>query len=157
MVESDEEEFVRFVFESNDYLISLKDQNLTLETILHSTYQDLSMYYIASPNSCINKFNNGFVDHYTSDVIEFSRSRLEQDHTTFYWRLWAEFKYFDEKGEVISKDKWFSNKFETYRKWIKKNYRISKDKNYYIGEHAYELYTEGKLIPISSPTYIIEF
>lgn len=157
IAESDEEEFVRFVFESNDFIVSPRNQKLTLKSILDSTYQDLSKYYIVTANSCINQFSSGIIDPTISDVIEFKRSRIEKDNKTFYWRLWAEFKYYDEDGEVILKEKWFRNKFDSYRKWIKKNYRISKDKDFYIGDGAFKLYNEGNLIPIASASYLIEF
>lgn len=74
-----------------------------------------------------------------------------------YGRLWVELKYWDKQRQLIAKNKRLYERFDFYRKWIKKNYRISKDKCFYIGDEAYKFYCQGKLKMVSPINYVVEF
>ncbi len=117
----------------------------------------LTILFIIFPESKLVKRESGYINPVEADVIEFSRCDITDNNQIWEGRLWAEFKYYDENGTLKSKDKWFEQKFNKYRNWIKKNLRISVDKDYYIGEEAYKLYREKGYRMKAGPKVEIKF
>jgi len=103
----------------------------------------ITQFFIASSESKIFKSKNGFLDQIRSDVIECSRCILQNGNLLFEGRIWVEPRYYDENGIIKNKEAWLAQKFNAYRSWIKKNFRISADKSAYIGAEAYALKTKG--------------
>ena len=69
-------------------------------------------------------------------------------------RFWVETRFYDSGGNIMVKPDWLIKLYEQCAKWIKKNYRISKCKGYYIGEKAYLLYSqEGWQMQIGPSLY----
>ncbi len=153
MAKEDELEFYDLVLSSNDFFIDDKQNILDKEALFNSNEITL---YIAQPNSNIIKDENGYINIIRSEVIEYSRC-LFRNSNLDYGRLWAEFKFYDSEGELVQKEKWFNDKFSSYRKWIKKNYRVSKSKDFYIGEQAYKLYLTKELEMMATPLIKVEF
>lgn len=60
-------------------------------------------------------------------------------------RLWMSIRYFED-DMTIEKDKWVIDWYDSYVKWIKKNCRLSKNKDSYIGEDAYKKYKDRTLV-----------
>lgn len=156
----DEKKFLEMVFKKKDLLVrpKFKDRNIDSidpkeASLVLKDYQ----YFIISEQSRIITRDPGYINEIVSDTIVFSRCIVKDGSKMNYGRLWVELKYWGEHGEMITKDKRLSDCYEFYRKWIKKHYRISKDKNFYIGEEAYKLYQDGKMKMISPPKYVVEF
>jgi hypothetical protein len=75
-------------------------------------------------------------------------------------RLWVQLKYYssyDENARIICKEKWLEDKYNYYKRWIIKNYKISKDKMFYIGKETYTLNKEAGYKMMGGPIVEIEF
>jgi hypothetical protein len=142
MLDADELEFMQLIKDWGDSFIDITGNN----SISKEYYEKKKALYIVSPQSKIIKNTFGFVDDYNSDVIEFMRCELSlAPNKLDYGRLWMDPRcYIDTEGSavVILKGKWFQDKYNAYKKWIIKNYRISKNKHYYIAKEAYQAYKE---------------
>lgn len=156
MVGQDELMFLDVMAKFNDSMITHRLFPLSQNEVVTSGTK--LMMYIKSENSNLYVNEYGFVDGYRSDVIEYSRTSVLENHA-LPGRLWAEMKYYDEfyNPIKISKEKWFSDRFEAYRKWIRKHFRRSTCKSFYIGEEAYKLYQSGELKTMAGPIVPVEF
>lgn len=156
MLPEEEKKFIDIVLAQKDLLVRPKFKDGNMDLIRDSLNISDYKLYIVTKQSRIVCRSTGFISETLSDAIEFLRCKID-NHKLEYGRLWVEMKYWDEKGQLITKDKQLNKRFEFYRKWIKENYRISKDKGFYIGDEAYKLYREGKLKMISPINYVVEF
>ncbi len=59
-------------------------------------------------------------------------------------RIWYESKYYDEQGNIVEKSEDLKTMFDILKKYIRKNYHISVQKDYYIGPDAYLKYLKGE-------------
>jgi hypothetical protein len=100
---------------------------------------------------------NGFIDVICSDVIEFSRSMARNQKKVQYGRLWVELKYFEESGVGVTKEKWLNEKYSAYKRWIEKQYKISKCKDFYIGATTYKIYKHESFKLMATPVLEVEF
>ncbi len=165
MVGSDEIKFLELIEAEGDLIVDEKGNNIDINTLkdgmLHSEekkdYMTFTEFYIIFPDSKKIKFESSIINQIRSDVIEVSRCSMTKENLVWEGRLWAEFKYYDDKGDTIIKEKWFEQKFNKYRSWIKKNFRISLDKSSYIGEEAYKLYKEKGYRMMNGPKVEIKF
>ncbi len=161
MLNSDEEKFLEYVKESGAQISDKKSNPIEIDKfgriIEDKDQPSITQLFITSPESKIIKDENGFIDQILSDVIVFRRCSLTEEKMVWEGRIWAEFKYYDDRDELIKKEKWFEQKFNKYRSWIKKNFRISIDKFAYIGEEAYKLYKEKGYRMMNGPKVEIKF
>ena len=167
MLRNKELEFLKEITKNGDFLVDDKLNPVSEEIIKKDIIYDkkemieipLLQVFIVSPDSKIFKMDNGYIDTFSSEVIEFFRSaiidRENEKEIVDVGRLWAEFTYYSGE-EKIRKEKYFEQKFESYRKWIKKHLNISKTKEFYIDEEAYNLYKKGYKMQLS-PKYNEEF
>ena len=154
MTNKDEVDFLKAIIQFNNSILDNKAFVLTVEGANSSP--NLSLF-ITARNTNISKDNNGFVDPIVADVIQFSRCMLLEDKYLRNGRLWAEFKYYDDSKKLVNKNKGFKDTYNIYEKWIKKNFRLSKCKDYYIANDAYRAYKEDEIILMAGPKQIIEF
>jgi len=154
MVQQDEEKFLKVIKEFGDTIVDNMLQPFSLCDITSSTKEILN---IISPESSIIKSKRGCIDSLFSDTIEFSRSYLKNQNELYYGRLWTELKYYNENREIVTKSKVLNDRYSFYNKWIKKNFKISDDKDFYIGEEAYKLYKEFDLRMMATPKTEVVF
>ena len=154
MTNKDEVDFLKAIIQFNNSILDNKAFVLTVEEAKSST--NLSLF-ITAQNANISKDNNGFVDPIVAEVIQFSRYMLLEDKYLRNGRVWAEFKYYDDSKKLVNKSKEFKDTYNIYEKWIKKNFRLSKCKDYYIANDAYRAYKEDGIILMAGPKQIIEF
>ncbi len=155
MTQEDEKSFLDLVLRRQELLVRPKLQKGKID--ICSLYcENESKLFITSNHANIVA-QTDFIDFIDSDVIEFSRSEIKNDYQMNYGRLWVELQYWDKQGQLITKEKWLSDSFEFYRRWIKRKYRPSKDRDFYIANEAYELYREGKLKMMATPKLAVEF
>ena len=165
MLGSDEIKFLELIEATGDLIVDDKGNTIDIiefkEGLLHSEekkdYLAFTEFYIIFPDSNIIKFESGIINQIRSDVIEVLMCSVTEENLVREGRLWAEFKYYDENRMLKSKGKWFEEKFNLYRNWIKKNLRISVNKGYYIGEEAYKLYKEKGYRMKAGPKVEIKF
>lgn len=149
----DEKKFIELVLAQQDMLVRKKLKDGEIDPVKDPLNTNESQLFIISKQAKIIIRSHGFLNETESDVIEFDRCKRDNNKIK-EGRLWIEMKYWDKQEQLITKEKWFNDRFEFYRRWIKKRYRISKNKGYYIGEEAYELYRKGKSQMITPTTYI---
>jgi hypothetical protein len=152
MVNSDEIKFLEEVQRNNDLLIT-KEQDIIDN---YSNLNDQRIFYLKSNRSEIITNSNGNINSINSDIIEFSRS-MPIGNKVSYGRLWVELKYYNEFGESIKKENWLNDKYNLYSKWIKRNLRISKCKDFYIGDEAYGFFQSGEMLMMATPIIKVEF
>ena len=70
-------------------------------------------------------------------------------------RFWYAPEYYDDYGNKVRKSKELDILFNNLSKFIKKNYRLTKDKFAYIGPDAYEKYLEGSFVPCCGRNKIV--
>lgn len=161
MLNRDEEKFLEYVKESGDQISDNKSNPIEIDKfgrIIEKIDQpSITQLFITSPESKIINDENGFIDQILSDVIVFRRCLINEEKMVWEGRIWAEFKYYDDNEEMIKKEKLFEQKFNKYRSWIKKNFRISLDKSSYIGEEAYTLYKEKGYRMMGGPKVELDF
>lgn len=111
------------------------------------------------------KPDNAF-DPWNSEVIEFIFCRPNKLKITDsngcriirtcyeHGRLWYDPNFYDENFNKNPKCKELSSMYDTLKRYIKKNYKISKCKCGYIGPYAYDEYLKGNYISCSGKTRI---
>jgi hypothetical protein len=165
MIGNDEKKFFEVIEAFGDLIVDKKGKSLEISKLKEILLQEeekkvlstLNKFFITFNESKLIKDENGFIEPFESDVIDFSRCSIEGGNMVWQGRIWAEFNYYDNNGVLVKKEKWFEQKFNMYRSWIKKNFRISVDKFAYIGEEAYKLYKEKGYRMMNSPKVEIEF
>ncbi len=154
MLNEDQVKLVDFVKELSDMIVDNKGIALAVE---HIYVSNRSSFYILSQQSKVAYSDNGFIEAFSSDVIQLSKNMIRRQNQVEYGRLWVELKYYDSLGNIVTKDKWLSDKYNMYKKWIIKNCRISKEKDFYIGEATYKLYKSGEYKMMATPVTEVEF
>jgi hypothetical protein len=141
--QNDEKKFFEELIKEPD--IVLYRHELENESAISITnYEQIIGYkfYIAKFISKLNICGK-FIDE-ESEVVEFVRSTIYHSKKEIgLGRLWVQTKYCDENGVPVKQPKWVIDIFDKNVKWIKKNYKKSKEYSYYIGEEAYKLYKDG--------------
>lgn len=155
MTSKDEEDFLKFVVECSDSIIDNKAFDLTVEEATSST--SILSLFIAPRNVSIAKDKNGFVDPVAAEVIQFSRCILLEGKYLKNGRIWIKLKYYDDTSKLVNKSKDLKDTYSIYEKWIKKNFRLSKCKDYYVANDAYRSYKEDRTILMDGPKQVIEF
>ena len=69
-------------------------------------------------------------------------------------RLWYASDYYDNEGEKTKKTNELKSLYLSMEKYIKKQFRASKDGFGYIGPSAYQMYLEGAFVPCSGEIQI---
>ncbi len=138
MSESDEAEFLGLVGDHGDVILGLDARELTVEEALHYARRKV---FIALPQSEPTLSAFGLISS-AAEVVEFWRCLRRGDGHIEDGRIWAEFRDYDSSGRLVPRAKQFQDMYSFYAKWIKKHYRISSNKRYYIGPEAYRKYKE---------------
>ena len=149
----DELLFTDYIYENNFLVMDVKANILTKADMIASN--DLS-FYLTSADSRIDK-RGEFIDQITSEVIVYSREKIWNDGMLKPGRLWVELKYWNSSEEHVPKNNQLGQSYNTLKKWIIKNTRISTCKNYYIGKYAYNLYEQSGWKMSAGPKYFAEF
>ena len=71
------------------------------------------------------------------------------EHGFEHGRFWYSYEFFNDEKEKVSKSKELDRLFNSLSKFVKSNFKLSKDKFAYIGADAYEKYLKGVFIPCS--------
>lgn len=153
MYDIDEFEFLKMTKENGGFIVNKHFEQIEIEALNYDTH----ICYIIFPMSSIVKSKGGFVDEIDSEVIQYSRCLKMQEKTLRSGRIWAEFKFYNDNNKLDIKGEWFTEKFNLYAKWIKKNSKFSKCKHYYIGKYTYEKYYNLGYKMMAGPKDIIEF
>jgi hypothetical protein len=162
MFVQDEQNFLEHIKQNKDFLLDGKGNRLGFEKIMEPviyngrTIAVEPVVYVASFESKIVK-RDAFLDVSQSDVIEFWRCSIRQEYQLWDGRIWYETRYFVENDEIYTKPEWLNKKYNEYKKWIVKNYKISREKDFYIGSQAYRMYKEEGFKMMNSPTVSIDF
>lgn len=154
MTEIDEYNFLKTVSEHKHILLDSKSKHLTFEEALAS--KEL-MLFIALSDSKIIVSKSGFIDQITAEVIEFARCKEWMEKVLDEGRLWVKIKYYDNSQQLCTKSRQVNEVYNIYVKWIKKNHRISKCKDYYVGPDAYQKYKNKGYIMKAGPKHFVEF
>lgn len=155
MVQQDERRFLDFIVARHDKILLPKFGKVPIDVHAFSANDAYQFFITTTQGKLVER--GGFIDELTSDVIEFDRCKIKNGREMDYGRLWVETKFWDEQGQLVTKEKWVNDFYESYRKWIRKEYRLSKDKGFYIAEEAYRLYRAGKLKMMATPKLAVEF
>jgi hypothetical protein len=109
---------------------------------------------------------NGFIviddsDEYQRQLEELMKNPTYIDNSNYvkdgfeHGRFWYSPQYYDVNGNNINKSKELDTLFNGLSKFVKKNFRQSKDEFAYIGPDTYEKYQEGVFIPCSGRNKIV--
>ena len=71
------------------------------------------------------------------------------EHGFEHGRFWYSYEFFNDERKKVSKSKELDRLFNSLSKFVKSNFKLSKDKFAYIGAGAYEKYLEGVFVPCS--------
>lgn len=153
----DEKRFLGLVLAQQDLIIKPRIRNCEVDPWRENPEQPDHIIYIVSRDSRIVTRGLGFIDDLQSDVLEFSRCVMRDDRHMDYGRIWFEMRYWDEHTNLVQKDKWLSDRFEFYRRWIRKEYRHSNGLDFFVGDQAYEMYREGRVQMMAGPLLAVEF
>jgi len=82
---------------------------------------------------------------------------IGKDNHVEHGRIWYQTQYYDAMGVIKKKHKRLIDQYNNYKKWILKNYRISKCRDFYIGEEAYKLYKSGEYRMMATPMTEVHF
>jgi len=132
----EESEFIDFIYTQGGSIIDRFGRIMSKKEVILETFWQI---YITFPQSVIDMKNNGRIDDFTSNVIEYDRSVVKEKKIAA-GRMYVELIGYDEQGNKFRKEKWLEEKFNIYKKWIIKHCKISKDKEWYIGIKTYLLY-----------------
>lgn len=143
---------MEYVISQSDSILDSQGKHLTIEEC--SSGDILSIFLVGRQDKLV-KNDSGYIDAIVSEVIQFSKGNIGDNKYIYPSRLWAEFKYFDNRHVYITKSKEFSNLYIKYAKWIKKNSSKSKCENYYICNNALKSISEEGYVMKSGPNEII--
>jgi len=149
----DETIFTNYIYHNNYVIMDDKANILSEKDIISSNEMSV---FIAFSGSRIEK-REIFIDQITSEVIQYSRCMNWSDSVLNCGRLWVTYKYWNVLKENITKSNQLNQTYNNLTKWIKKNTRVSVCKHYYIGEQAYNLYSNNKWRMAAGPKSFIEF
>lgn len=76
------------------------------------------------------------------------------EHGFEHGRFWYTSDFYDDEGKKVRKSKELDKLFNGLSKFIKRNFKETKDKFAYIGPDAYEKYQEGVFVPCSGRNII---
>jgi len=135
----------RYYIYNTSYKISFEyfehDRELTLRTIEKFPLKDREEL-TREAEKRFKRF--GYVRSFDSEVIEVITSKIiENEKQIMEGRIYVELYDFDENDMKYKRSEALESMYVKYSKYIKKNFKISKDKYYYIGPGAYELYKKG--------------
>lgn len=141
----DEEAFIDHALENGCLILDTRGSILHKPMIVGSDVKKNSQVLITMEGLNVEKYSeeSEYVCSITSEVIEFSRCQSWYEKTLSDGRIWAEFKHWNSEGRLEKKSDRLDKLYKLLVKWIKNNARLSVDKEYYIGEHAYKLYSEA--------------
>lgn len=154
MTKADELEFLKVVSANNFLIMDDRTTKISMNEAIESNA--LSLFFTFE-NAKVYKSNNGFLDVIISEAIQFSRSLNRGDCSIRSGRIWAEFKYYNSSHELTAKSKQMSDMYSTLAKWIKKNMKQSKCKNFYVGNAAYSFYKAEGYSMLAGPKHTVEF
>lgn len=154
MTKADELEFLNVIL-VNHFLIM--DNRATIISINEAIDSNELSLFFTFENAKICKSNNGFLDVIISEAIQFSRSMNIDYCSIRSGRIWGEFKYYNSSNELTTKSMQMSDMYCTLAKWIKKNMKQSKCKNFYIGNAAYSFYKAEGYSMLAGPKHTVEF
>lgn len=133
MMESDEQEFLRFVRSDREVCISMTAVPSS-EPVPFTVLPDrrtpgwFALFLWDVTNSpppkleYIREQNHYVVDEYVSEVIEFHRSTMHED-CLVRGRIWAQIKYWDlenDPPEIVTKSEHFQKWYNRLANWIKR-------------------------------------
>ena len=138
----DQASFVEFVYSQGDILIKpMRDEQNNCQPINLRDGLTEYHYYISSPSLRLQADIWSSISSGEYEIIEFLLSQVK-DNTIGRGRIYVETTLCIDH-ELTHQSEAVINKYEKYKKYIRKNYNISVDKHYYIGPGAYELYKQG--------------
>lgn len=148
MSEKDEVEFLQTVQEHGDRILDLTTAELTMDEVLaRQLHWGHSQVYIAPqrPDAIVlhkDKLLGGldFMNTHTSEVIELDLCE-RQDASIMEGRIYGD-KHYVEDMQWAIKSKQFEQMYNYYHKWLRKHYKLGKDKWWYIAPDAYRKYKE---------------
>lgn len=152
LVGDDETEFTDVILRAGGAFVDEWGMAITEERAIQAERK----VYIKFLQSQVKMNSSGRVDYPISDVIEFKRSMI-RDRNIYLGRLWVEIIGFDERGRIRSKDVWLEDKYSSYKRWITRHCKISRDKTCYIGQKTYRLYKEQGFRTCTNSKYDAEF
>ena len=152
VTQEDMNELIRIVQENGGIFIHESGVEIDAEDLLHYTdyaYLHEKFYYvnfyIKTKNSKLQykyaaKIDRTYLDDDNSEVIDLMmpRNSKKVERGVVWSRLWHD-----------PKNKELDPIFNSVKKYIRKHYHICKEKPYYLGPVFYELYKQGKCIPVS--------
>ena len=167
-------------FESNKFFVTKPEFSLcyhsnTAKKSIDEMKAEVIEFSLCAPSpaktidtsSVDNNFRkDGFVvidnsEEYHRQLNELMKSPVYIDNPNYiengfeHGRFWYSYEFFNDKGKKASKSKELDRLFNSLSKFIKSNFRQSKDKFAYIGADAYEKYREGVFIPCSGRNKIV--
>lgn len=184
MNHEDEKKFLEFIYSNRDILVKRELKNGKVQ--IARSIEELTdyKYYIFNQSwkMVSDKFSE--VDDEFAEVIEYYRTYIVniKDNKIMVkpgsfgiekkylvskdidkimpGRFWVQMKYWskeDDKDIIITKNPELDKKYKLYKKYITKNFRLSKSKYWYIGPGAYELYKQGWKMMSGGPIGETEF
>ena len=161
-------------FDSNKFFVAKPDFSLcyhvnTAKKSIDEIKAEVIEFSLCNPSptkvidisSVDNNFRKeGFViiddsDEYHRQMDELIRNPTYIDNPNYvehgfeHGRFWYSQEFFDDEGKKVSKSKELSKLFNNLSKFIKENFKQTKDKFAYIGSDAYDKYNDGIFIPCS--------
>jgi hypothetical protein len=145
MDQADENRLLEFIYANEDMLIKVKLVDGKLQSVSPADELTDFKYYIF--NKSWKMISDTFfnVDYDSAEAIEYLRPTI-RDNKMEPGRFWIEMKYWEKENDrdiIITKNPDLDKKYKLYKKYITKNFRLSKDKHYYISPGAYKLYKQG--------------
>jgi hypothetical protein len=140
MSEADELGFLGVARDRRDVILDVKGRELDIDDV--GARGEFKVYLAQPDLGLVVRRPSGYVEDGESEVVEFVRCRQLADDTIGDGRIWAVFRYYDASDQPVSKSKEFEAMYSFYARWVKKHYRINRDKDYYIGPDAYRKYKE---------------
>ena len=151
MSEKVQESFVEYLIQNQfmflDYYAKTVEQPL-----LKSVY-GMYLYKPEYGDIVIRKDRKDILDVSTSPVIEFNKTSInEEKKKVIRGRLWVEIKYYDERGEIITKNDKLVKDYERLKRWIRKNVPYQE---YKCGEYLVKEYVNNEMLELQNEGFIL--
>ena len=146
-----QENFVEYLIQNQ--FVFLDYYAKTVEQPLSKSVYRMYLYKPEYGDVVMRKDCKDILDVPKSPVIQFNKTSINEEKKKVIWgRLWVEIKYYDEKGEIITKNDSLVKDYGRLNRWIKKNVPRYE---YRSGKHVYKEYINDEILELQKEGFIL--
>ena len=149
MSEKVQENFIEYLIQNQ--FVFLDYYAKTVEQPLSKSVYRMYLYKPEYGDIVMRKDRDDILDVSVSPVIEYNKTTIrEEKKQVTSGRIWVEIKYYDENGEIITKNDSLVKDYGKLNRWIKKNVPCRERP---LGKYVYKEYINEEIMELREKGY----